>query len=123
MAYEDLVPLADVVFVSKDVSLSNGATNLHEAIELFKPKLKDKGILICTWGDQGSAGVDQEGQVSFVQAAKVEKIIDSCGAGDTFTASIIASLIKNQTLKTALEFASKMTAKKLGQFGFKNLKI
>ena len=34
--FEDLIPYADVIFISKDVSESNCASTLKEALEFFK---------------------------------------------------------------------------------------
>ena len=34
--FERLIPYVDVVFISKDVSESNGAKNLKQALELFQ---------------------------------------------------------------------------------------
>ncbi len=53
--FENLMDKADVVFVSKEVCKSNGASNLGEAIETFKHKVRSDAILVCTWGEQGAA--------------------------------------------------------------------
>ena len=52
---------------------------------------------------------------------QIFRTLDSCGAGDTFVACVIASLIKGRTLKTALETGCRIAAKKIGQRGFQNL--
>ena len=120
--YEDLLAQVDLAFVSKDASIANGAQNLHEALEVLGPKLKrPHSRLICTWGDQGASGMDEKGQKYFVKAEKVEKIVDSCGAGDTFTATVIGSLVKGAKFESAIEFACKMAAKKISQVGFRDL--
>ena len=77
--------------------------------------------MICTWGQDGAGAIDQDGQVLFVEAEHVSDIIDTCGAGDTFTAGVIASLIKGKSLKTALENGCSLAAKKIKQKGLKNL--
>ena len=120
--FENLIPYGDVVFISKDVSEANGAKSLKEALEIFKGhQRKPKSRLICTWGHKGAGAIDQNGQVIFVQAELVNNIIDSCGAGDTFIACVIASLIKGRSLKTALETGCRIAAKKIGQQGFQKL--
>ena len=97
-------------------------STLREALEVFKRhQRKQKSRLICTWGHKGAGAIDQNGQVLFVQAELVCNIIDSCGAGDTFVACVIASLIKGRSLKTALETGCRIAAKKIGQRGFQNL--
>ena len=94
-------------------------------INLFKlfsrKERKPKSRLICTWGKDGAGAIDQDGQVFFVQAEHTTEIIDSCGAGDTFTAGVISSLIKGKTLKIALETGCRLAARKIKQRGLKNL--
>ena len=120
--FECLIPYGDVIFISKDVSEANGARSLREALNIFKMyQRKPKSRLICTWGKKGAGAVDQDGQVLFVQAEHVTNILDSCGAGDTFIACVIASLINERSLKTALETGCRIAAKKIGQRGYQNL--
>ena len=111
-----------LIFISKDVSEANGARSLREALDIFKRlQRKPNSRLICTWGKKGAGSIDQDGQVLFVQAEHVPNILDSCGAGDTFIACIIASLIQGRSLKTALETGCRIAAKKISQWGFQNL--
>ena len=120
--FENLIPYGDVVFISKDISEANVAKSLREALDIFKRhQRKPNSRLICTWGKEGAGSIDQDGQVLFVQAEHVPNILDSCGAGDTFIACVIASLIKGRSLKTALETGCRIAAKKIGQRGFQNL--
>ena len=121
--FEELIPFGDVIFISKDVCVSNGASDLMEALELFQTKLKSKSRLICTWGDQGAAGIDQTGKKYRIPARKVERIVDSCGAGDTFIAAVIASFVKGEDFETSLENGTKLASHKLGQKGFKGLQL
>ena len=120
--FESLIPYGDVIFISKDVSEANGARSLTEAVDIFKRhQRKPNSRLICTWGKKGAGSIDKDGQVLFVQAEHVPNILDSCGAGDTFVACVIASLIKGRSLKTALETGCRIAAKKIAQRGFQNL--
>ena len=103
------------------MSKDNGAKNMIEAIELFKPKIKPKSILICPWGDQGASGVDRDGKFYFSKAVPPKEIIDTCGAGDTFAAIAIACLMKGFDLQKALNLACLIAGSKIGQRGYKNL--
>ena len=107
--------------IGKDVSKDNGARNMIEAIELFKPKMKPKSILICPWGDQGASGVDRDGKFYFSKAVPPKEIIDTCGAGDTFAAIAIACLMKGFDLQKTLNLACLIAGFKIGQRGYKNL--
>ena len=128
MGYESLIELADVVFIGKDVSKANGAENMNEALELFKSRMMKKrakisSILICPWGDCGAAGMDPDGKIYIAQAVPPpdDKIIDTCGAGDTFTATAIACLHKGYDLQKTLNVACLIAGIKIGQRGYKNL--
>ena len=83
-----------------------------------------KKIIICAWGDQGAAGRDENGHIFEFPAFQPKNgvVIDTIGAGDTFNASVVASLNLNQNLKKALENGCRVAGTKVGQFGFKNLK-
>ena len=48
--------------------------------------------------------------------------MDTIGAGDTFNATVIASLSLGHSLKEALTIGCKVAGTKVGQFGFCNLK-
>ncbi|MBE9532658.1 MAG: ketohexokinase, partial [Proteobacteria bacterium] len=48
-------------------------------------------------------------------------IIDTLGAGDTFNAALIHSLVNNNELQYALDNACKLASHKCGQQGFANL--
>jgi ketohexokinase len=120
--FECLIDKVDISFISKEVSRANGAKNLSEAVEMFKQILKFGSRLICTWGDQGVSGIDQDGSIIHVSSKCPNKVIDSCGAGDTFTATVIgALLIKKATFKEALEAGCIVAGFKVGQRGFDNL--
>lgn len=119
--YESLIGLADVVFISKDVSRSNGADNLQEAIALFSDKLKPEALLVCTWGDKGAAGCLKGGKPCFQPAYPPAKLVDTCGAGDTFTASVIVALIKGYQPEDALKLGCKVAGAKVGQRGLTGL--
>ena len=80
---------------------------LHQIYQNYENLLHERAILTT--------------QVLFVQAELVSNIIDSCGAGDTFVACVIASLIKGRSLKTALETGCRIAAIKICQRGFQNL--
>ena len=126
MGYESLIELADVVFIGKDVSKANGAENMNEALEIFKSRMNKKSknnesILICPWGDRGAAGMDQDGKIYLAQAVPPDEIIDTCGAGDTFTATAIACLYKGYDLQKTLNLACLIAGFKIGQRGYTNL--
>lgn len=65
-------------------------------------------MLILTCGVNGSY-VFTPGVVSFVETPKV-KVADTVGAGDSFTATFVASILKGRTIREAHELAVKVSA-------------
>ncbi len=122
--YEPLLPLADVIFVSKEYALSQGFQDMTSLVSGFhREKLDDKAVLICAWGDKGAAGKDANGDIVQVSAFPPSNgVIDTIGAGDTFNATVVACLSQGKTLKAALEIGCKVAGAKVGQRGFKGLK-
>ena len=66
--YNPLLPLVDVIFVSKEYALSKNFQNKTEFVQKFQPDLKC--LVICAWGDQGAAGRDLEGKIIDISAYK-----------------------------------------------------
>ncbi|SMN20153.1 similar to Saccharomyces cerevisiae YCR036W RBK1 Putative ribokinase [Maudiozyma saulgeensis] len=64
-------------------------------------------IVIITLGSQGvlfSSADDQD--VQYLPAIKVEKVVDTTGAGDTFLGGVVTQLYQGNTLKQAIEFST-----------------
>ncbi|WP_333813759.1 ribokinase [Muricomes intestini] len=65
--------------------------------------------VIMTLGDEGSAALCGD-EFFNVSPVKVEKVVNTAGAGDGFMAATIANLVWGKTLKEAMEWASKYAA-------------
>ncbi len=68
-------------------------------------------LIIVTIGKDGAFAINRFGQIVDVKASKTNRFIDSIGAGDTFMASTIAYLCKNNLL----------SAKSLNEMSVKNI--
>jgi len=113
---ESVFELADWLFFSRHYAEAKG---YHSAEDLFA-NLKVSCSATCTWGEQGAYGW-QDDELLYVPAIKIANVVDSLGAGDTFNAGMIHSLIAKNTLGESLQFASQLAARKCQQYGFKNL--
>ena len=93
----------------------NDGQALLESLEL--PNVN----IVCTWGSDGAWLRPINGSIEHIEAEVVDSAIDTLGAGDTFNAALIHSLIEKSTLKDAVIFATKLAAKKCRQPGLDNL--
>lgn len=72
--------------------------------------------LVVTQGDKGVACYEQH-QTTHIPAPPVEKIVDICGAGDSFSAGAVSALAGGATLQESLAFGNlvaSITITKLG---------
>lgn len=112
---EQLFEYATVLMFSQHYSHAKGfesATDLLNSLNNI--------TATCTWGEQGAWAVDKSG-IHHSKAKIPTTIIDTLGAGDTFNAALIHSLIDNNDLQHALDNACKLASHKCGQYGFANL--
>lgn len=77
--------------------------------------------LVCTWGINGAWFKPANGKIDHIGAEKLTTVIDTLGAGDTFNAGLIHSLIGKKSLADSVDFASKLAAKKCQQPGLTKL--
>ena len=115
-----LLPLldkADVVFTSKDFARFCGYSSASEAVKSFRDKIKPGATIICAWGDKGADGVGPDGEVKHSDAYPPEKVVDTLGAGDTFVAGAIYSLMKESSVENALIFGCRLAGLKCGMAG------
>lgn len=86
--------------------------NETEMAELEKSRRKlDFCNLLLTMGSEGAVYYPQNGSGKiFVEAHKVEKVVDTTGAGDTFIGYFIAGITGNSDIKSAMRQAAAAAA-------------
>ncbi|GAB6027817.1 hypothetical protein CHUAL_002046 [Chamberlinius hualienensis] len=121
--YETLAPLADFLFVDKELAITRGIKTKEEAIEKFWIPLKPNATLVFPWGEEGAAyRVGQNGPTQLVRAyPPTNGIVDTLAAGDTFIASAIFALSRGYETSIALDFGCQMAGAKIGFHGFQQL--
>lgn len=110
----EYIPLADIIKVSDDELRDiTGIADDKTAIKsLFKGEVK---LVIVTKGARGAIAFTQKSDV-FVPSVKVEKAVDTTGAGDSFIGAVLYQLVKNgfntteSELKKILTYANKTAA-------------
>lgn len=83
------------------VDVKSGAIHIAQA-------LAHQGNLTCivTLGSQGVVAVTQQGKGWKIPAMKLEKVVDTTGAGDCFCGTLTAALHNGKTLPEAMKRAS-----------------
>lgn len=83
------------------------SNDINEIIEGLKNKYPDKKIVL-TVGEKGSYYIS--GETLIHQDAYKVKAVDTTAAGDTFTGFFLASYLKDQDIKKALQLAAKASS-------------
>lgn len=117
-----LLNLSDYVIVGKDYSQYHGYSSMEEAIMGFGPKCRPGSALICTWGAQGAMCRHGDGTTHKSPAVPPNKLLDTLGAGDTFTAGTIYYLYRGHGLNEAVDFGCRLAGAKCGIMGYDELK-
>src|SRR5690554_6694129 len=85
---EALFELADWLFFSKHYAEATG----HLSAESLLATLQDNYSATCTWGALGAYGLEN-GKLLFSPPVILDNVVDTLGAGDTFNAGMIHSLL------------------------------
>lgn len=115
------IPLADIVKVSgEELTDITGISDEKSAVnQLFTDNVK---LLIVTKGAYGAVAYTKKDVVS-VPSEKIEKVVDTTGAGDSFVGATLYQLIENgfdisvESLKKILFFSNKTAGIVVGGAG------
>lgn len=113
---EDLFEMADWLFFSRHYTEATG----YCSPQALLTSLPSHYQATLTWGAQGAYGW-HNGRMIHSAPTPIEQVVDSLGAGDTFNAGMIHSLLQQKPLEECLQFAGQLAAKKCQQYGFEHL--
>jgi len=114
---ESLFELADILLFSKDYAESRGFNDAAS----FLSSLTHNKLTSCAWGKQGAWAMTPERTIYHNEAFSPMQLVDTLGAGDTFNAGFIHSLIEQYAPQQALSNACQLAGHKCGQYGFAKL--
>ncbi|MFL6726519.1 MAG: adenosine kinase [Sphingomicrobium sp.] len=104
----------DVLFGNEDeVRHLTGCGDFAECVEALS---KHVGTLVITRGARGAVAVERDYLVE-IPAARVERIVDTTGAGDLFAAGFLAGRCRERPLKACLETGAIAAAEIISHFG------
>jgi len=87
----------------------------ENVVKWYIPELEEK-IVIITEGKKGSYGYFNH-KITHQKAIQVNKIVDSTGAGDAYTAGFISQYFKTKNVEKAMEKGTQSAAKALIKIG------
>ncbi len=112
---ETLFKLADVLLFSRAFAQGRGQSGAASLLKAMQPQCGSTK-LICAWGEAGAWALDGK-QAFHSPAFPPPQLIDTLGAGDTFNAGLIDSLLSGLDLGAALESACRLAGQKCGHQG------
>ncbi|PSN48255.1 hypothetical protein C0J52_03053 [Blattella germanica] len=118
---EDLIPMADVLFVGKDFAEFRGCTNMSETLKNFAQDAKPNATIISAWGERGAMAQGHDGTVVQSLAFSPHKVVDTLGAGDTFCGATVYGLSTGKPLQDCIVLGCQIAGAKVGMDGFTGL--
>jgi len=107
----DVLPKVDFALISQPVN------DIREDIDLLQwAAAQGAKLVMVTSGDQGAAVYDGT-NFYFQPIVRIEKVIDTLGAGDAFAACFLTQYIAQVPITDALKEAAKYAASTCTQFG------
>ena len=104
----------DILFGNEDeVRHLTGCGELGECIEALGPNVR---ALVITRGASGAVAVENGERVE-IAAPRVERVVDTTGAGDLFAAGFLSGRCRGRPLKACLETGALAAAEVISHFG------
>lgn len=117
---EHLFDKVSLIFFSHQYAKAKGYQDAEPFLKAMR-KLAPNTQMICTWGNRGAWCVSSKDEWHHEAAQKIDRVVDTLGAGDTFNAAIIHHLIQGEQLQQACHQASLLAARKCQQSGLNQL--
>ena len=104
----------DILFGNEDeVRHLTGCGELGECIEALRSSVR---TLVITRGASGAVAVENGERVE-IAAPRVERVVDTTGAGDLFAAGFLSGRCRGRPLKACLETGALAAAEVISHFG------
>ncbi|MGT0150438.1 PfkB family carbohydrate kinase [Vibrio metschnikovii] len=119
--YKQILPLVDIALITEDDDVLVWGRRKCRAALLFalaaqksrdQTWLRTSAKLVWSQGDdkQNLRHQNIEKQSAYVAAEKVEKVIDTCAAGDSFAAGYLAGRLTGQSCEQSAQLGHRLAA-------------
>jgi ketohexokinase len=119
---EALAGLADLALFSRSYAEAKGFADAPGLLT-DRRQLAPRAVMTCTWGAAGAWATDPDGALHHCPASLPSQVVETVGAGDVFNAGMIHALAMGDGAATALEAASRLAGRKVGQRGYAGLAL
>ena len=114
-AFRELIGDAvDIIFANEDEMMTLTRTETVE--NMIEASKKLGNLSVITLGEKGSIVVNK-GDVIHAEALKTSNVVDTTGAGDTYTAAFLFGLLSNKSIQECTEMASWAASQVIQQIG------
>ena len=104
----------DMLFANEaEVAALAGIADFDGALAAIADKVP---LVVCTCSERGAVAVER-GRRVFVPAARVDKVVDTTGAGDLFAAGFLAGHSQGRPLEESLRMGAIAAAEIISHFG------
>lgn len=120
-------PKVDLLFINKDIAKGKGYKNAMETVKAISATLPlNANYIVCPWGAEDSAFAELSvcenvWRFTTIPIDKLEKPVDTLGAGDTFIAGVIYGFLATGVIEKAVHYGCYIAKKKCEIVGFENL--
>ena len=104
----------DIIFANEDEMMKLTRTETVE--NMIEASKKLGNLSVITLGEKGSIVVNK-GDVIHAEALKTSNVVDTTGAGDTYTAAFLFGLLSNKSIQECTEMASWAASQVIQQIG------
>ncbi len=104
----------DIIFANEDEMMTLTRTETVE--NMIEASKKLGNLSVITLGEKGSIVVNK-GDVIHAEALKTSNVVDTTGAGDTYTAAFLFGLLSNKSIQECTEMGSWAASQVIQQIG------
>jgi len=96
--HDEFIDVADILFVS--------GVNIKDHDLFLKKMIVDKEAVIITKSSLGSMAIDKTRKIYHQKAYNLDYIIDSNGAGDSYSAGYVYEFLRSESVAKAMKYGS-----------------